>query len=342
MKKEDKSDKNKDWYAVLQVNPRACPEVIDAAYKALMKLHHPDKGGDKNRAEEINDARAVLMNSSKRAEYDTLRNNLKGKVIGNYRILEFIAEGGFGETYKAKHILADELVCFKHCSNISPEDEAILLAEAKAIWDLRHYALPVMRDFVRMDDGSFSLVMSYIPGPTLAQVVEKAGRLDAEDVAWIAERILNSLKYLHYHGVVHGDVKPQNIIIQPESHLVVLVDFGLSMVKPSSKDVSKGYTLLFAPPEEIDGGSPLIPESDFYSLGMTMIYALGGNAECVKKKMIPDTVPDPLANFIKRLIVRGALSRPNWEKEDLFETIQRVRQESFGRSRSNMKPLKGF
>src|SRR3989338_5418110 len=236
-KKEDKNVKNKDWYEILQVNPRARFEVIDAAYKALMKLYHPDKGGDKNRAEEINDARAILMNPSTRAEYDTLRNKLKGEIIGNYRILELIAKGGFGETYKAKHILADEFVCFKHCSNISPEDEALLRAEAKAIWDLRHYALPVMRDFVRMDDGSFSLVMSYIPGPTLAHVVEKAGRLDAEDVAWITERIINSLKYLHYHGVVHGDIKPQNIIIQPESHAVVFVDFGLSMVKPSSKDV---------------------------------------------------------------------------------------------------------
>ena len=73
---------------------------------------------------------------------------------------------------------------------------------------MRHFSIPTIRDIVRLDDGSPMLVMSYIPGLTLEKVIKKVGKLDAEHVAWIAERCLNVLMYLHYNGVVHGDVKP--------------------------------------------------------------------------------------------------------------------------------------
>jgi serine/threonine protein kinase len=83
------------------------------------------------------------------------------------------------------------------------------------MWDLRHYSIPAARDLIQLDDSTMALVMSYIPGPTLAQVIEKSGRMDAEHVAWISQRILNALMYMHERGIVHGDLKPQNIIIEP-------------------------------------------------------------------------------------------------------------------------------
>ncbi len=330
-----------DFYGILQVHPRASQQVIKAAYRALIAEIHPDMGKSGIRARKVNEAYEVLSDPVKRARYDQEREELEGSLIQNYRILAPIAEGGFGKTYKGEHVLAGELVCIKHCSRVSREDEKILIGEAKAIWDLRHYSLPVMRDLIKLDDGSLALVMSYIPGPTLEQIVKKVGRLDAEHVAWIAERVINALKYLHFHGVVHGDVKPQNIIVQPESHTVVLVDFGLAMVKPSRGDINKGFTPLFAPPEEITG-SPLVPESDFYSLGLTMIYALGGNTDCVERRQVPRDVPEPLCAFIRRLIVHDVLGRPNWQREDLFDSIQKVRVEAFGRVRSDMKPIPGL
>jgi serine/threonine protein kinase len=163
-------------------------------------------------------------------------------------------------------------------------------------------------------------------------------RLDAENVCWITQRILNALQYLHYHGVVHGDIKPQNLIVQEETHSVCLVDFGLAMVKPTSKDKAKGYTPIFAAPEQI-AGQTLLPESDFYSLGMTMLYMLTGSLEHTERLLIPDDVPNPLCDFIKRLLRRDVLMRPRWDKEDLNETLQAVRMASFGRAQSNMKRL---
>ncbi len=328
----------KKYYDLLEVSPKARTSVIDAAYKALMKEYHPDHGGDGKVARLLNEAKEVLLNDKKREKYDFNRNDLSGKVVGNYLITNLIAEGGFGKTYKGKHIISEGPVCVKYGHEISPQDEVILIEEARAIWDLRHYGIPSIRDLFKVDDEGLALVMSYIEGPTLEQIIQKTKKLDAEDVSWITERALNILKYLHYHGVVHGDVKPQNIIVQPETHNVVLVDYGLSLIRPSVNDGSKGYTPYFASPEQIEGRT-LVPESDFYGLGITMIYALGGD---IQKKKVPESTPDQLCSFLKKLIVKDVLSRPSWHKEDLFDNFQKLRLDVFGRNHSGMKKLKGW
>lgn len=329
-------------YDVLHVSPRADPAVIKAAYRELQRKHHPDmKAGDTRLSQALSSAYEVLGDETKRRQYDAAARVTKGRVVGNYRILEEIAEGGFGTTYVAKHLIADELVCVKHCHHVSPEHQAILVREAKSIWDLRHFSLPVMRDLVKLDDGSLALVMSYIPGPTIEQLVKKYGRIDPESVGWIAQRILNGLQYLHYHGVVHGDVKPQNIIVQEQNHSIVLVDFGLALVKPNARSAADGHTPVFASPEHL-AGTPLVPESDLYSLGFTLLFALCGDINAVQRLQVPKEVPEPFCKFLKRLIVRDVRRRPNWNTEDLGDTLRKVRLEAFGRDHSNMKPVSGY
>lgn len=326
-----------DPYKTLEVDCRASEIVIKAAYQALMKKHHPDHGGDEDTAKRLNEAYDLLSTSTKRKNYDKQVGASTGTVIGNYRILEEIAEGGFGITYKGEHTMTKDLVCIKHCSMVSAAHDAVLVQETKSIWDLRHYALPAMRDLHRLPDGSLALIMSYIPGHTLEQIVEKAGKIEPETVAWITDRILNALLYLHHHGVIHGDIKPQNVIIQPNTHSVVLVDFGLAMVKPSGSSKSIGYTPVFAAPEQI-AGKTLLPASDYYSTGMLMVYALTGGKE-MDKKRVPASVPDPMVDFIARITKKNILERP---QEDLFDEFVKVRQASFGRTRSGMKNIPGF
>lgn len=329
-------------YQSLEVSPRARASVIQAAYRALVKEYHPDRQcGDDKMFKHITSAYEVLSDSDSKAKYDKPHAVKKGTVIGNYRIVKEIAEGGFGTTFLGEHILAGEPVCVKHCHEVSPVYEEILIHEAKAIWDLRHYSLPVMRDFLRLEDDSLALVMSYIPGPTLEQLVEKTGRLEPVHVGWITERVLNVLMYLHYNGVVHGDIKPQNIIVQPETHNIVLVDFGLSLVKPKRDSDPKGYTPVFSSPEQLRG-SVIVPESDLYSLGMTMLYALSGSTKATVRLEVPKDAPDPLCAFLKRLLVREVRRRPNWNDENIFESFQEVRKQSFGKHRSDMKPIKGY
>ena len=335
----------RDLYQVLEVNPRASTAVIEAAYRALIKEVHPDTGAsvDGTRATDINEAHDILTDPLKRRNFDRARNIDTGKTVGSYKLLSQIAEGGFGRTYKAEHNVIKELVCIKDCSNVSLAETSMLVEECKVLWDLRHYALPAMRDLLQMDDGRVLLVMSYIPGLTLAQTIEKLkGPMDPEAVMWITERIINALNYCHRHGVIHGDLKPQNIIIQEDKHMAVMVDFGLSLVKPTHTSEAKGYTPFFAAPEEVTG-KPLVPESDYYSLGMTMLYALGGGNEWVERKMVPKDVPDAICNLVKRMIARDVNARPQYGKQedDLGDLISKVSTEVFVRTSSGMKPIFG-
>jgi serine/threonine protein kinase len=315
--------------------------VIEAAYRALQREYHPDLArGDESTAKQINAAWEVLKDPTKRAEYDKESVELKGNTIGNYRIVEKIAEGGFGTTYLGEHLISQKPVCIKHCHQVSPLYQETLVEEARAIWDLRHWSIPVMRDFLRLEDGSLALVMSFIPGLTVEKLVQKTGRLDPETVAWMMGRALNALKYLHFNGVVHGDVKPQNIIVQPETHSIVLVDFGLSLVKPTATSGAKGHTPGFASPEQLDG-QPLVPESDLYSLALTMMYALSGSYEALEGLRVPSDVPDTFCSFLKRFLVRSISQRPNWS-EDLESSLRAIRVKAFGRDHSNLKPVSGF
>jgi serine/threonine protein kinase len=323
----------KTLYETLHVLPNADPSVVTAAGRALLKRYHPDGGGDADRFAQITEAKTVLDDPDRRAAYDTKLQEASEKVVGDYRIVRKMTEGGFGRLFEGEHVVTGIKACIKQNLNVSPEDTDLFIQEARAIADLRHHALPAFRDFYKLPDGSCALVMSYIEGPTLEQLVEKTKtrKLEPEQAAWITERVLDALRYTHYHGVVHGDVKPQNIIIQPDEHTAALVDYGLASIRPSSGSRAVGYTPQFTAPEVLAGKPPL-PESDLYSVGMTMIYALGGD---IGSKRIPVSVPDALGEFIGKLVVHDVRKRPHWDREDVVQTLRNARLAAFGRTRTS-------
>ncbi|HLD00571.1 MAG TPA: serine/threonine-protein kinase [Candidatus Nanoarchaeia archaeon] len=255
-------------------------------------------------------------------------------IIGNYEIIRQIGEGGFGVTYEARHVIRPKIkACLKQHINLTAEDIELLGKEADLLAELHHHSLPTFRDYYRANDGSYVLAMSFIEGKTLEQSVKKHKAIDPEDVCWVTQRTLNALYYLHSQGIIHGDVKPNNIIVQPQKHNAVLVDYGLSFIKPRADSSVIGYTEIFAAPE-IQVGKPPLPESDLYSLGLTMTYALGGDPAI---KQIPNHVPAKLKEFYHELMRPDPLDRPKWEKEDLVKKLSDVRQEVFGRRFSSHK-----
>jgi serine/threonine protein kinase len=319
-------------YETLNVDPRASSEVIQAAFRALALKYHPDHStGSVELFKSIDEARNVLLDPRKRKQYDQeLGKGITGKkVIGSWEVVKFLAEGAMGRTYVVRHLLTKKLAVLKACLEVSPEHEQIMLNEARAIWDIRHYAFPGVRDVIKLDDGAVAIVMSYVPGPTLEQTINHVGAIEPEHVGWIFERLLAGLSYLHANGVIHGDIKPQNIILQPESHGAVMIDFGLSMVKPTGRDVNIGYTAHFSPPEQLSTDrKPLIPESDFYALGMTMIYALTGK---LTKRTDPamKKIPEEMRQFLLDLTHPDILKRPNWSN-NLLESFGGIRTKCFG------------
>jgi serine/threonine protein kinase len=314
-------------YELLQVRDNASSDVIHAAWRARAAQVHPDNGGSSNLAAKVNEAKEVLLDKNKRKGYDAALD----KVIGNYRVVREIAEGAFGVTYEAEHLVLGEKACIKQSLEVSPEHNALLKKEAQLLWGIHHYALPTLRDFVDCGDGSLALIMSYVEGPNLFDIVQSTGGLDTENVSWMTQRLLNALHYLHFSGIVHGDVKPQNIIIKPEEHNAVLVDYGLSVKNSNHKTAPEGYTPMFAAPESLDGKPPL-PESDLYSLGASMIYSLGGDPS---NKTYPKRIPGEFIEFYDSLVKYNPMDRPNWEKGDLIKKLSNIRQKVFGRRHSN-------
>jgi serine/threonine protein kinase len=256
--------------------------------------------------------------------------------IGNYELVRQLGEGGFGRTYLARHCILDEPACIKQNLEISPDDEALLVSEAKILWNLHHHSLPTLRDFMKVDDGSYVLAMSYVKGKDLFRLITEdyPDGLESEHVCWIAQRLLNALHYLHFNGIVHSDVKPQNIIIQPDEHNAVLVDYGLSTVRPGRKSAAQGYTEAFAAPEQIQGKPPL-PETDIYGLGISMLFALGGN---IKGKTYPPDVPAPLREFFNAFLLHDPMKRPKGALEQV-KILSDLREKLFGR-RTSGKDLK--
>ena len=251
------------------------------------------------------------------------------KKIGSYELIRQIGEGGFARTYEGRHLLNSEIkACLKQNINLSEEDKALLAREAYLISKVDHYSLPSFRDLYEIDD-SLVLAMSFVEGKSLDKIIEKHKALHPEEVSWITQRVLNALHYLHHEGIIHGDIKPPNLIVQPQKHNALLVDFGLSSLKPTSKTMAQGYTTVFAAPEVVDGKPPL-PQSDFYSLGLTMIYAWGGD---LLTKTNPDYVPKPLQDLVAEFLHPDPLQRPDWST-DLIKRLSDIRFEVFGRRHS--------
>lgn len=256
------------------------------------------------------------------------------RIIGDYEIIRQIGEGGFGRTYEARHVLSPNVkACLKQNINLSPQDAELLMREAEVMASVNHHSLPAWRNITRAADGSVVLVMSFVEGKTLDKIIEKHHALHPEEVCWITQRLLNALHYLHSKGVIHGDVKPSNVIVQPHEHNAVLVDCGLASLRPTSATKAVGYTPVFVAPE-ITQGKPPIPESDLYCLGLTMIYALGGDPIA---KMTPENVPKQLQHFCDQLVQYDPMDRPNWEKCDLVSKLSDIRLEVFGRRHSIKK-----
>ncbi len=248
-------------------------------------------------------------------------------IFGHYELVRAIGEGGFSRTYEARHIYLDERACLKQNKHLGEEETARLRREAKLLWDLNHYSLPALRDFFTTEDDGAVLVMQYIDGEELRATLCEHDALAPETLCWILQRLLNALYYLHGAGVVHGDIKPANIILQPQTHNAVLVDLGQAAIRPKAVSKATGYTMVYAAPELLAGKPPL-PASDLYSLALTALTALGGDPH---RRTFPRSVPHPLKAYLAQFFDPDPLKRPDWEQTDLIRALSDLRFELFER-----------
>jgi len=248
--------------------------------------------------------------------------------MGGYRVVRRLGEGGAGRTWLAEHLLLRRPAVLKQALPGDAAARAALAREAAALWDVRHWALPALRDVLE-HDGELVLVSSYIEGVELARRVRERGPLAPEDACWVAERALAALAYLHFRGIVHRDVKPTNLIIDEATHEAALVDLGLAADREGARAGSAGHTPGFAPPEQVLG-RPALPESDLFALGATVVWALGGD---IASREAPASTPAPVRAWLASL-TRGRFEERPRSAEAALATLRAARREAFGRERT--------
>lgn len=194
-----------------------------------------------------------------------------------YEALEVIGRGGQGEVVRALDRLHGRQVALKVRAVTSPDKREEILAEARILFGLSpHRGLPLVRDDFFVDDRYY-LVMDWVEGTDLQQVLESRGDpgLGLPTVVGYLSQVADALDHLHGHepAVIHGDVKPANLILTHQQR-VVLVDFGIAL--QAGGDVKqKMATRGYAAPELITGAPPT-PASDIYSLAATAFTLLTG------------------------------------------------------------------
>jgi Serine/threonine protein kinase len=202
-----------------------------------------------------------------------------GSLLYNrYRILEIIAKGGMGALYRATDESLGIQVALKENLISSEEASRQFRREATLLAGLRHPNLPRVTDHFEIEGHGQYLVMDYIEGNDLRQLIADRGPLPENEVVFIGAAACDALAYLHNQqpSVIHRDIKPGNIKITPNGQ-VFLVDFGLAKIAQSGQSTTTGAQALtpgYSPPEQYGKGTN--PRSDIYSLGATLYAILTG------------------------------------------------------------------
>ena len=249
--------------------------------------------------------------------------------VGSFTVLKQIGEGNYGITYKGEHTILRSPVCIKQEKTNQPQYQKLFKEEAMMLWKLRHPSLPHIKDYIVSPDPNIGhvMILSFIEGENLEKVVETKGPIDSEHVCWIIDRIFNAVSYLHYNGIIHSDLKPDNIILDIPEHNATVVDLGMASFNPTEVSSAKGGTPFYLPPE-YDLGKPPIPASDIYSIGMIAVRIIGGN---IGTGNLPADIHPKLKAFFEKMIKRNPMDRPQ-SIDPLRAELLQIRKEVFGRT----------
>ncbi|TDC48446.1 Stk1 family PASTA domain-containing Ser/Thr kinase [Jiangella ureilytica] len=221
---------------------------------------------------------------------------------GRYRIEALLARGGMATVYKATDTRLDRPVALKimHAELAADDDfVARFIGEARAVAQLSDPNVVNVFDQGE-DDGAVYLAMEYIHGRTLRDVLHERGRLGADLALEVAESVLSALAAAHRAGIVHRDVKPENVLVGNDGRVKV-ADFGLARANSSSSKTTRGLlgTVSYISPEQALG-ERATPRSDVYSAGIMLYELLTGKTPhegptdfVVVRSHIDDDVPRP-------------------------------------------------
>ncbi len=218
-----------------------------------------------------------------------VEDDLTGKILADkFELTAFLGSGGMSEVYKARHIVTGKVVAVKILHQKLAKDEVTskrLKQEAQAAGALKHSSILSVHDFGVDSAGTPFLVMDFLDGVSLSDILKKEGPLPLDRFLTIMQQVASALAHAQQQNVVHRDLKPSNIMILKEGKdRAMIVDFGIAKLVDPNNEASQRLTQtgelfgspLYMSPEQCTG-APVDPRSDVYAMGCVMFEALTGN-----------------------------------------------------------------
>ncbi len=249
---------------------------------------------------------------------------------GQYEVIREIGRGGMGIVFLARDLKLERMVAIKTLPPQLAGDPVVrerFLREARTAAALAH---PNIVSIHRADDqqGTVFFVMGYVDGPSLAQLVREGGPLTPRTAISFLYDVAEALGYAHASGVVHRDVKAENILIDRASGRAMVTDFGIARVAEAAPLTATGTvlgTVHYMSPEQV-AGDLVDPRSDIYSLGVVAFFALSGRfpfesptasavlvshvtREPPSLGQVAPTVPRELVNLVDRCLTKDPAGR---------------------------------
>ena len=257
-----------------------------------------------------------------------------------------LGSGGMADVYLAHDEVLNRDVALKILSRRCASDNGLVerfRSEARSAASLSHPNIVSIYDRGETEDGTYYIVMEYVPGGTLKDCILRKGPLSADTAAAVATQVAEALEEAHRNGVIHRDIKPQNILITDWGDVKV-ADFGIARAASSSMATETGWimgTAHYVSPEQVVG-EPVSPRSDLYSLGVVLYEMLTGelpyDAESpigiamqhVEGRLRPPREVDPsIPEGINAVAVRLLAKDPKDRHSDaasLLEDLDRVKE----------------
>ena len=248
------------------------------------------------------------------------------KINDRYEIIRSIGEGGMANVYLARDIILERNVAIKILRGDLAGDEKFVRRfqrEALSASSLSHPNIVEMYD-VGEDNGTYYIVMEYVEGMTLKQLIKKRGSLSLSEAIDIMLQITDGIKEAHDSYIIHRDLKPQNILIK-ENGEVKITDFGIAMALNSTQLTQTNSVMgsvHYLPPEQASGKGATI-KSDIYSMGILFYELLtgklpfkGDNAVEIALKHMKNDIPsvreinDSIPQSVENIILKATAKNP--------------------------------
>lgn len=227
-------------------------------------------------------------------------------IAGKYEVLQTIGRGGMGTVYKAVQRNLDRVVAIKMLSEdlaSDPEFRARFQQEATVVARLSHPNIVAVYD-IEPHNHTFCIIMEYLEGENLQAKIDRDVTLPERDVVLIGAQVARALGYAHSQGIIHRDIKPDNIHVTPKG-IAKVMDFGIARFLDSKLKTQTGISMgtpKFMSPEQVTGKN-VDGQTDLYSLGVCLYYCLAGrppfdgeNAIAVATRHLYEA-PEPPSRF---------------------------------------------